>query len=646
MASDRRTPADGVARDLSTTTTLAATNEPPLDRRATSAPTGGTGDRAARVDPAPEDTGAPLLPPAARYQLGDVIGVGGMGEVRLCRDEALGRDVAHKTLIGDRGASPAATRRFLREARVQGQLEHPSIVPVYDLGSAPDGRPFFTMRRVQGHTLEAVIRALGRGDAPMAESFSRRKLLEAFVRVCLAVDYAHARGVLHRDLKPSNVMLGDFGEVYVLDWGVAKLVAERATAAPVVVSDGVVSDGKAGGGERKVGTPGYMAPEQILGMDGSQDARTDVYALGAILFEILTLRRLHAGATPDEAVYLSTTRRPLRSPFDGKEGVPPELAALCERATAVDRAERCAGARELAAAVERYLDGDRDVERRRALAVDRAAAASAALARAASDAGEASDAGAARADAVREVTAALALDPENEEARRLLVRLFVEVPKRMPPEVDAEMEAATQRDRTQYMRFGLYGVASWLMMPPLVIAMGVRAWAPVLFTTTLCVVTLAYTMLVFRSGRPTAWRIHTFTALILATIASVTCFMGPFVVVPPIAAAVTLYLTLLHRTARQRWVVITMGALAVAVPFVLELLHIFPPAFAFSDGNVILFGRAIRLAPETTLPLLLYAGVTSVVLPAGVLGLVRDALSTAERRLFLQAWHLRQLLPG
>jgi eukaryotic-like serine/threonine-protein kinase len=634
MRSDSSTPEGGVARDHATTITLAATNESPLERR-TTAPAAVTGDRVTLVDPAPEDAGAPLPLPAARYQIQEIIGVGGMGEVRLCRDEAIGRDVAHKSLLGDRGASPAATRRFLREARVQGQLEHPSIVPVYDLGAAADGRLFFTMRRVLGYTLEAVIRALARGDAAMAEGFSRRKLLEAFVRVCLAVDYAHARGVLHRDLKPSNVMLGDFGEVYVIDWGVAKLVAERATAAPVVVSGAL----EGGGRGHKVGTLGYMAPEQILGMDGSQDARTDVYALGAILFEILTLRRLHAGATPEE-VHLSTTRRPLRSPFDGVEGVPPELAALCERATAVDRAERCAGARELASAVERYLDGDRDVERRRALAVDRTAAASAALARAASDA----DAGAARADAVREVTAALAHDPENEEARRILVRLFVEVPSRLPPEVEAEIEAATQRDRTQYMRFGLYGVASWLMMPPLVIAMGVRAWAPVLFTTALCVVALVYTALVFRSGRLTAPRMHAFTALILATIASSSCFMGPFVVVPPIAAAVTLYITLLHRAARQRWVVIAMGSLAVAVPFLLELAGIFPPAFAFSDGNVTLFGRALRLAPETTLPLLLYAGVTSVIVPAAVLGLVRDALSSAERHLFLQAWHLRQLL--
>ena len=235
-----------------------------------------------------------VAPSGSRYQIREVLGIGGMGEVRLCRDEAIGRDVALKTLIDPSQASAQAQRRFLREARVQGQLEHPSIVPVYDIDTTPEGELFFTMRRVRGHTLAEILEALASGDAAMRAGYSRRKLLGAFVRVCLAIDYAHARGVLHRDLKPSNLMLGDFGEVYVLDWGVARLVTEHATTAPVVVPRAdLVNEGSI------VGTPGYMSPEQLFGLGDSQDARTDVYSLGAILFEILTLRRLHVGSTSE-----------------------------------------------------------------------------------------------------------------------------------------------------------------------------------------------------------------------------------------------------------------------------------------------------------------------------------------------------------
>jgi serine/threonine-protein kinase len=283
--------------------------------------------------------------PGARYQIRDVLGIGGMGEVRLCRDEAIGRDVALKTLIDARQASAHAQRRFLREARVQGQLEHPSIVPVYDLGTAPGGELFFTMRRVRGHTLAEILEALASGDAAMAASYSRRKLLGAFVRVCLAIDYAHARGVLHRDLKPSNLMLGDFGEVYVLDWGIARLVSEQATSAPIVVARAdLVNEGS------MVGTPGYMSPEQLFGLGDIQDARTDVYSLGAILFEILTFRRLHVGES-FEALAKSTGASTGERASAVASEVPPELDEICARAASRDRQSRFASARELADAI-------------------------------------------------------------------------------------------------------------------------------------------------------------------------------------------------------------------------------------------------------------------------------------------------------
>ncbi|MCZ7681650.1 MAG: serine/threonine protein kinase [Sandaracinaceae bacterium] len=155
----------------------------------------------------------------ARYVRGAVIGAGGMGEVRLDRDRRIGREVAVKRLHAALGGREDTQARFLREARVQGQLEHPAIVPVYDLGAGEDGELYFTMKRVRGRTLADILADLAHGDAEAKKRFGRRRLLSAFSQVCLAIDYAHARGVMHRDLKPGNVMLGDWGEVYVLDWG-------------------------------------------------------------------------------------------------------------------------------------------------------------------------------------------------------------------------------------------------------------------------------------------------------------------------------------------------------------------------------------------------------------------------------------------
>src|SRR5262249_17994332 len=148
---------------------------------------------------------------------------GGMGRVGLCKDVRIGREVAMKMLRKE-AASADARMRFEREARVQGQLEHPAIVPVYDLGVRPDGTPSFTMRRLHGETLAAIMDAVRRGGPAAAAAYPRRRLLAAYSRVCLAVAFANSRGVLHRDLKPGNIMLGDFGEVYLLDWGLAKLI--------------------------------------------------------------------------------------------------------------------------------------------------------------------------------------------------------------------------------------------------------------------------------------------------------------------------------------------------------------------------------------------------------------------------------------
>ncbi len=263
------------------------------------------------VQSAPRDIHDPdaeirVLSSDERYEPGAPLGAGGMGEVRLCRDRMIGREVAVKKVLPAHAQVSESRARFAREARVQGQLEHPAIVPVYDFGVDHEGKPYFTMKRVRGVTLESVIDALRRGDEATSRTYTLHKLLGAFVHVCLAIDFAHEHGVLHRDLKPSNVMLGGYGEVYVLDWGLAKVRSATSDLEPDSKQAPLPSVDAYGSTPTEVGsvlgTPGYMAPEQIRGAPA--DERTDVYALGSILFEILTHERLHG----DGSVEVMTQR--------------------------------------------------------------------------------------------------------------------------------------------------------------------------------------------------------------------------------------------------------------------------------------------------------------------------------------------------
>src|ERR1044071_1051837 len=197
-----------------------------------------------------------------RYTEGALLGVGGRGKVLLAHDARIGREVAVKQLHTDRELAPEERARFLREARVQGQLEHPSIVPVYDIDRRPDGSVFFTMRRVVGRTLHSILDDLRKADVSAMSRYTQRELLTAFATVCLTIDYAHTRGVIHRDLKPANIMLGDFGEVYVLDWGLARLVDEQGESREEP-QQRLSMPGSF------LGTPLYMAPEQMVDPDVS-----------------------------------------------------------------------------------------------------------------------------------------------------------------------------------------------------------------------------------------------------------------------------------------------------------------------------------------------------------------------------------------
>ena len=257
-----------------------------------------------------DDSGAPVLTTRAavaavddaRYQVLGEIARGGVGVVYRGRDKDLHRDVALKVLRADHADDPDVVQRFIEEAQVGGQLQHPGIVPIYGMGLQPDGRVYFAMKLIRGRTLSALLDANRRGV----------DLLSVFEQVAQTIAYAHSRGVIHRDLKPANIMVGSFGEVMVVDWGFAKVLGhERPDARPKQTVIATVRSGAEGSQSvagSVMGTPAYMPPEQALGHVDELDERSDVFALGAILCEILTGRSPYGGPVRDQLLAASQCR--------------------------------------------------------------------------------------------------------------------------------------------------------------------------------------------------------------------------------------------------------------------------------------------------------------------------------------------------
>jgi serine/threonine-protein kinase len=309
----------------------------------------GTTDPTATVSDEPERRGP--------YTLARVHAQGGIGVVWAARDPELDREIALKELRPEQAGKPAVLARFLEEARITGKLEHPGIVPVYQLARRTEEQStFYTMRLVRGPTLNDAIRAYHqKREAGRAGPLDLRELLGAFVGVCNAVAYAHSRGVIHRDLKGQNVVLGDFGEVMVLDWGLAKVVGGpdgEPHLAPLA------ADTAAGAGQtvqgQVLGTPAYMAPEQAQGRLDLLDRRTDVYGLGAILYEILTGQAPFTGTDTQEVLRRVIDEPPV-PPRQRVASTPPALQAVCLKALAKRPESRYGTARELAQEVQRWL---------------------------------------------------------------------------------------------------------------------------------------------------------------------------------------------------------------------------------------------------------------------------------------------------
>ena len=315
----------------------------------------GSGTGGGRViQPSSDERGSVPLGRSS-YQILGEIARGGMGVVLRGHDADLGRDVAMKVLSKELAARPEVVRRFVEEAQIGGQLQHPGIVPVYELGLMADERPYFTMKLVKGKTLSALLNS----RKTVAED--RRRFLSIFESVCQTMAYAHSKGVIHRDLKPANIMVGAFGEVQVVDWGLAKVLGGggladevRARQSELTIIETVRSGPGSGGSDSMVGsvmgTPAYMSPEQAMGALEKVDERSDVFALGAILCEILTGQPPYVAAEKERTVVLAAHARldPARERIEqcGADGDLKELCLECLSTAPVARprnAEEVAG---------------------------------------------------------------------------------------------------------------------------------------------------------------------------------------------------------------------------------------------------------------------------------------------------------------
>ena len=568
-------------------------------------------------EPRPERLEDPTRASGA-YSFGAVLGRGGMGEVVLAHDRRIGRDVAVKRL---RAPAPSDDdiARFLREARIQARLDHPAIVPVYELARDEQGRPYFTMKRLAGVTLAEML------ASPVP---TRQRLLRAFVDVCRAIDFAHSRGVVHRDLKPANIVLGEFGEVYVLDWGVARVVAD---VPEVVTADIDTLEGSAPEGH-VLGTPGYMAPDQLRTGDVGRPA--DVYALGSILFEILAgelLHPRHHQSAIDSTLSPDTVVSPARRRPD--RGIAPELDGICVAMLAMDPKARPT-VRRVADRVEAYLDGDRDVERRRTLALDLVWSARAAL----------DDER--RADAMRAASRALALDPEVDGAGELLTTLMLEPPREPPPELAVAIREAEGVGVSAHARAAVPGYLTIAAFMPIAIWNGVVRWG---FLVAILVIALALAgwayRILRRPDRAFAEMLG-YAVLNALLVIMIGRLAGPFAFVPALMCFITMSMITYPCFVRRPWALITIMVLGYLTPLGLEATGAIASTWeVVPDGGMLIKSGAIETGRRSAGIMMALASVVTIFMAALQSLRISRANRSAQQQLVVQAWHLRQLLP-
>jgi len=308
----------------------------------------------------------------AKYAFRGLLAQGGMGRLFLADDRDLERQVVIKTVFPDRLQDPIYQERFVQEAQTTGRLQHPNIVPIHDLGVSRNGSVYFTMPLIRGRTLSRIITELSSGDEKTHEEFSFVTRLQLIQQICEAIEYAHANGIVHRDLKPDNIMVGPFGEVLVMDWGLARLIRYEAEDANLDRVAGIVSsesflarDRRIASNDRGfiVGTPHYMAPEQIGSVADEvcePDPRSDIFAIGAIMYEMFALFPPFDGSNVHEIlenVRSMTPVPPESLRFQVQKRVPREISLIAMRALEKDPEIRFPSARAMKNEIRSYLEG-------------------------------------------------------------------------------------------------------------------------------------------------------------------------------------------------------------------------------------------------------------------------------------------------
>ncbi|MBT3637534.1 MAG: serine/threonine protein kinase [Opitutae bacterium] len=300
-----------------------------------------------------------LLPSAwksgsLKYDELKTLAEGGTGKLYTTTDKNLLRTVAYKTLHADLRDSEIETKRFLREARVTANIQHPGTLPVYELGRDREGQLFFTMKKVEGRDLRQILLDLRHEIPDVMDEFPLPRLLDILIQVCQTIAYAHDVGVIHRDLKPANVIIGKFGEVYVLDWGLAKVMGSPSLSSPELIEEEENADFSLTPVGRHYGTPMYMSPEIARG-DAKLDHRADVFSLGIMLFEILTHRFLVEGED-----FVEIKKKLLEEPFPlprkiaPEKSIPKDLQAICVKALKRNKEERYSAVTGLLADLQRF----------------------------------------------------------------------------------------------------------------------------------------------------------------------------------------------------------------------------------------------------------------------------------------------------